>query len=49
VTVETLPTDWGNYYDQIKAAYAGGTAPDVHVLHRSAGSPSSQRSARWPT
>jgi len=35
VTVETLPTDWGNYYDQIKAAYAGGTAPDVHVLHRS--------------
>ncbi len=35
VTVETLPTDWGNYYDQIKAAYAGNTAPDVHVLHRS--------------
>ncbi len=35
VAVETLPTDWGNYYDQIKAAYAGGTAPDVHVLHRS--------------
>ena len=36
VSVETLPTDWGNYYDQIKAAYAGGTPPDVHVLHRSA-------------
>ncbi|HSF92112.1 MAG TPA: hypothetical protein VLA51_07880, partial [Paracoccaceae bacterium] len=36
VTVETLPTDWGNYYDQVKAAYAGGTPPDVHVLHRSA-------------
>lgn len=35
VTVNTLPTDWGNYYDQIKAAYAGGTPPDVHVLHRS--------------
>lgn len=35
VTVETLPTDWGNYYDQIKASYAGGTAPDVHVLHKS--------------
>lgn len=34
VTVETLPTDWGNYYDQIKAAYAGGTPPDVHVMHR---------------
>ncbi len=34
VTVNTLPTDWGNYYDQIKAAYAGGTPPDVHVMHR---------------
>jgi multiple sugar transport system substrate-binding protein len=35
VTVDTLPTNWGNYYDQIKAAYAGGTPPDIHVLHRS--------------
>lgn len=35
VTVTTLPTDWGNYYDQVKAAYAGGTPPDIHVLHRS--------------
>lgn len=35
VDIETLPTDWGNYYDQIKAAYAGGTAPDIHVIHRS--------------
>jgi multiple sugar transport system substrate-binding protein len=34
VTVNTLPTDWGNYYDQIKAAYAGGTPPDLHVMHR---------------
>lgn len=34
VTVNTLPTDWGNYYDQIKAAYAGGSPPDVHVMHR---------------
>ncbi|MDU8910701.1 extracellular solute-binding protein [Aestuariicoccus sp. MJ-SS9] len=34
VTVTTLPTDWGNYYDQIKASYAGGTPPDVHVMHR---------------
>jgi multiple sugar transport system substrate-binding protein len=34
VTVNTLPTDWGNYYDQIIAAYAGGTPPDIHVLHR---------------
>jgi multiple sugar transport system substrate-binding protein len=34
VTVNTLPTDWGNYYDQIKAAYAGGTPPNLHVMHR---------------
>jgi multiple sugar transport system substrate-binding protein len=34
ITVNTLPTDWGNYYDQIKAAYAGGTPPDIHVMHR---------------
>lgn len=34
VTVNTLPTDWGNYYDQIKAAYAGGNPPDIHVMHR---------------
>ena len=34
VTVETLPTDWGNFYDQIKASYAGGTPPDIHVMHR---------------
>jgi len=34
VTVNTLPTDWGNYYDQIIAAYAGGEPPDVHVMHR---------------
>ncbi|NBC96215.1 MAG: extracellular solute-binding protein [Deinococcus-Thermus bacterium] len=35
VSVNTLPTDWGNYYDQIKASYAGGNPPDVHVMHRS--------------
>lgn len=34
VTITTLPTDWGNYYDQIKATYAGGTPPDIHVMHR---------------
>ncbi|HKL70734.1 extracellular solute-binding protein [Salibaculum sp.] len=34
VTINTLPTDWGNYYDQIKAAFAGGTPPDVFVMHR---------------
>lgn len=34
VTIDTLPTDWGNYYDQMKASYAGGTPPDIHVMHR---------------
>ncbi|GLQ75865.1 extracellular solute-binding protein [Vibrio penaeicida] len=34
VKVTTLPTDWGNYYDQVKASYAGGTPPDVHVMHK---------------
>ena len=34
ISISTLPTDWGNYYDQVKAAYAGGTPPDVHVMHR---------------
>jgi multiple sugar transport system substrate-binding protein len=34
ISINTLPTDWGNYYDQIKAAYAGGTPPDVPVLPR---------------
>lgn len=36
VVVNTLPTDWGNYYDQLKAMYAAGNAPDVHVLHKHA-------------
>lgn len=34
VSIETLPTDWGNYYDQIKASFAGRTPPDVFVMHR---------------
>ncbi|NNJ68242.1 MAG: extracellular solute-binding protein [Boseongicola sp.] len=34
VSITTLPTDWGNYYDQIKAAFAGGTPPDIFVMHR---------------
>ncbi len=33
ISIRTLPTDWGNYYDQIKAAFAGGTPPDVFVMH----------------
>ena len=35
VTIKTLPTDWGNYYDQLKAAYTGGNPPDVFVMHKS--------------
>ncbi len=35
VRVETLPADWGNYYDQIKAMYAAGNPPTVHVMHSS--------------
>ncbi len=34
ITVTTLPTEWNNYYDQIKTTYAGGNPPDVHVMHR---------------
>lgn len=35
VGVVTLPTDWGNYYDRIKALYAARRAPDVFVMHGS--------------
>jgi multiple sugar transport system substrate-binding protein len=35
VVVNTLPTNWGDYYEQIKASYAGGNPPDVHVMHKS--------------
>lgn len=34
IVVETLPTNWGNYYDQIIAAYSGGNPPNVHVMHK---------------
>lgn len=34
ISIRTLPTDWGNYYDQIVAAYAAGDPPDIHVMHR---------------
>lgn len=36
VTVNTLPTDWGNYYDQLKAMFAAGNAPNVFVIHKHA-------------
>ena len=35
ITVNTLPTNWGDFYEQIKASYAGGNPPDVHVMHKS--------------
>ena len=35
VTVETREVDWGAFYDQMKAAYAAQSAPDIHVMHRS--------------
>ncbi|AQS47094.1 sugar ABC transporter substrate-binding protein [Thioclava nitratireducens] len=35
VTVKTLPTDWGNYYDHVKAMFAAGDPPDIFVIHRS--------------
>lgn len=36
VKINTLPTDWGNYYDHIKAMFAAGNPPDIFVIHRSA-------------
>lgn len=35
VKIKTLPTDWGNYYDHIKAMFAAGNPPDIFVIHRS--------------
>lgn len=34
ITVDLLPPHRDNYYPQLIAAYAGGTAPDIHLLHR---------------
>lgn len=34
VTITTRTIDWGTFYDQLKTSYAGGTPPDVHVMHR---------------
>lgn len=32
--VNVQGTEWGSYYDQLNAAFAGGNAPDVAVMHR---------------
>lgn len=34
VTINTLPIEWGSFYDQIKAAYVSNTPPEIHVMHR---------------
>lgn len=34
IVIKTRAIDWGTYYDQLKTSYAGGTPPDVHVMHR---------------
>ncbi|MGI9418992.1 MAG: extracellular solute-binding protein [Geminicoccaceae bacterium] len=34
VTVDLLPPHRDNYYPQLITAYAGGTPPDLHLLHR---------------
>ena len=36
VKVNTLPTDWGNYYDQLKAMFAAGNPPNIFVIHKHA-------------
>lgn len=34
ITVVVQGTEWGSYYDQLNATYAGGDAPDIAVMHR---------------
>ena len=34
VTIDLLPPHRDNYYPQLITAYAGGTPPDLHLLHR---------------
>jgi multiple sugar transport system substrate-binding protein len=35
ITVKTQSVEWGVYYDRLSANIAGGTPPDVAVMHRS--------------
>ncbi|HYE01046.1 MAG TPA: ABC transporter substrate-binding protein [Alphaproteobacteria bacterium] len=35
ITVKTQNVEWGVYYDRLSATIAGGTPPDVAVMHRS--------------
>ena len=34
ITVDLLPPHRDNFYPQLITAYAGGTPPDIHLLHR---------------
>lgn len=33
--IDVQGTEWGSYYDQLNATFAGNNAPDVAVMHRS--------------
>jgi multiple sugar transport system substrate-binding protein len=35
ITVKTQTAEWGVYYDRLSANIAGGTPPDIAVMHRS--------------
>jgi multiple sugar transport system substrate-binding protein len=35
ITVKTQTAEWGVYYDRLSATMAGGTPPDIAVMHRS--------------
>ena len=34
VQINVQGTEWGSYYDQLNAAFAGGNPPDIAVMHR---------------
>lgn len=34
ITIQVQGTEWGSYYDQLNATFAGGDAPDIAVMHR---------------
>ncbi len=34
IDINTQSIDWGSLYDKIKASYAAGNPPDIHIMHR---------------
>ncbi len=34
IDVNTQAIDWASLYDKVKASYAAGSPPDVHIMHR---------------